>query len=64
MVEKLPIPQEYLYKWKKVSLFWQRSTQKAVDWQGWLFAAYPRGGVSWKKPDAISIVGSFWVFKL
>ena len=41
----------------------------AVDCQGWIFTAYPKGGVSWKKSYAMCMVKSpwyysFWVFKL
>ena len=32
-----------------MDLLWQCSMQKAMDWQGRIFAAYSEGGASWKK---------------
>ena len=42
--------------------------EKAVDWQEWIFAAYPKGGASSKNSYAVCMVGSlryysFLVFK-
>ena len=63
--EKRFISQEYHCKWVKMHLLWQCPTQKAVDWQGWTYTAYPKGRASWKKVNAVCIVGSrhYYLFK-
>ena len=41
-----------------MGLLWQSLMQKAVDWQGWIPAAYPKSKVLWKKSYAVCMVGS------
>ena len=77
--EKWTVFQEFHYRWWKWVFYddvqqWIEMDEslllisKAVDWQGWISAAYPKAGVSWKKNYALSLVESqqyysFEVFK-
>ena len=60
--KKKYVSQEYNYWWQKMGLLRQSLMQKAVDWQGWISVALPKGGVSWKKNDAVYLVGSLWYY--
>ena len=49
MTRLLPRQRTYHYKWRTIGILWQCSMQKAVDWQGWISASFPKSEASWKK---------------
>ena len=56
-------------RWWKISLLWQCSMQKAMDWQGWILQPTPKVEFNGKKNYAVHMMESllyylFWVFKL
>ena len=58
--KKWHVSQEYHCRWWKICLSWQCLKQRSVHWQGWISAAYPKGGDSLKKGYAMCKVGSPW----
>ena len=45
-----------------MGLLWQSSTQKAVNWQGWISVAYLKSRALWKEGYLACMVGSMWYY--